>query len=340
MEDDKWVPSKKEKRKKSSHASDHHHLEYMDVEPDEADQEKEKIAEFTLQSTSRVSSFVRHHSTAAIMQHDKENEEVDKEADGHLIVNYQLNTISVRCSTTFRRITAETLCDVMRAMPDHEFNEKFMLIDCRYPFEFEGGHIKVCQKNNSAYSNINETFQNSINFFNRDQVSSFFFKEDNTPRFNKIPIFYCEFSQKRGPSMAYALREDDRKRNEAHYPHCAYEEMYVVDKGFREFFEFTKDKEMTVSTVQGDQKTTSSDSSHFANLKTTSECSMQIMPMNWKIIAFIEEGILEQRQLWDMSEWIEPFLKLHKKNRPNWLFKLQLCHSIDCFFLELYDAHI
>lgn len=45
--------------------------------------------------------------------------------------------------SAFRSIDGSTLADLISNMTDEKFLEKYILIDCRYPFEFSGGHVKV-----------------------------------------------------------------------------------------------------------------------------------------------------------------------------------------------------
>uniref|UniRef100_A0A915CY39 protein-tyrosine-phosphatase n=1 Tax=Ditylenchus dipsaci TaxID=166011 RepID=A0A915CY39_9BILA len=122
----------------------------------------------------------------------------------------------------FQSISGETLCQLMTSMSEEQFLQKFILIDCRYPFEFNGGHIK-----------------GSINLHDTAKLQDVFFPV-NQSKFeavrSRIPIFYCEFSQKRGPNMAGELRRNDRKRNLYNYPKIDYNEIYVVDRGYRKYF--------------------------------------------------------------------------------------------------------
>ncbi|KAK6755636.1 hypothetical protein RB195_014172 [Necator americanus] len=123
-------------------------------------------------------------------------------------------------SLAFRSISAETLASEIRRLGPEEFENRYMLIDCRYPYEYEGGHVKC-----------------AVNVHDQSELENLFFPEDpNHPIRSRIPIFYCEFSQKRGPGMALALRNIDRMRNELNYPKVDYAEMYLLDHGYRKFW--------------------------------------------------------------------------------------------------------
>ncbi|WKY09884.1 hypothetical protein Q1695_002330 [Nippostrongylus brasiliensis] len=140
-----------------------------------------------------------------------------------LEVKYHLETVTTNDSQAFRRIDARTLSRLMNSMSSQEFTEKYVLIDCRYPYEFNGGHIK-----------------GAINVYDTAKCEEVFYPQNPLHRaeiHGRIPIFYCEYSQKRGPSMAQTLRSIDRQRNVDLYPHVDFPEIYVVDKGYRNFFE-------------------------------------------------------------------------------------------------------
>ena len=53
-----------------------------------------------------------------------------------------------------------------------------------------------------------------------------------------IIIFHCEYSQKRGPKLWQTLRELDRRINYVTRPGLIfYPEMYLLEKGFANFFQ-------------------------------------------------------------------------------------------------------
>ncbi|XP_037668032.1 M-phase inducer phosphatase 2 isoform X2 [Choloepus didactylus] len=98
--------------------------------------------------------------------------------------------------------------------------EKFVIVDCRYPYEYEGGHIKT-----------------AVNLPLERDAETFLLQSPITPcGLDKriILIFHCEFSSERGPRMCRFIRERDRAAND--YPSLYYPEMYILKGGYKEFF--------------------------------------------------------------------------------------------------------
>ncbi|NXB32260.1 MPIP2 phosphatase, partial [Eulacestoma nigropectus] len=100
------------------------------------------------------------------------------------------------------------------------FIESSIIVDCRYPYEYEGGHIKGA---------VNLPLQRDMEEFLLEQP---IVPLDSSKRV--IIIFHCEFSVERGPKMCKFLRERDRSCHE--YPQLHYPELYVLKGGYREFF--------------------------------------------------------------------------------------------------------
>ncbi|XP_061045625.1 M-phase inducer phosphatase 3 isoform X1 [Eubalaena glacialis] len=98
--------------------------------------------------------------------------------------------------------------------------EKFYIIDCRYPYEFLGGHI-----------------QGALNLYSQEELYNFFLKKPIVPLDTQkriIIVFHCEFSSERGPRMYRSLRQEDRAVNQ--YPALYYPELYILKGGYRDFF--------------------------------------------------------------------------------------------------------
>ncbi|EGW06693.1 M-phase inducer phosphatase 3 [Cricetulus griseus] len=107
--------------------------------------------------------------------------------------------------------------------------EKFYIIDCRYPYEYLGGHILGA---------LNLYSQKELH----DLHPSPFLKKPTVPldiQKRIIIVFLCEFSSERGPRMCRSLREKDRALNQ--YPALYYPELYILKGGYRDFFpEYTE----------------------------------------------------------------------------------------------------
>lgn len=116
--------------------------------------------------------------------------------------------------------------EMMTGILDGQYNshiERCVIIDCRYPYEYEGGHIR-----------------GAINLYMEHEVEDFLLKIPIPPQGGKrvIIIFHCEFSSERGPRMCKFLREKDRDLNE--YPQLHYPELYILSGGYKDFFQKCK----------------------------------------------------------------------------------------------------
>lgn len=88
-----------------------------------------------------------------------------------------------------KSISVHTMAKLLRGAYDSEVNS-IRVIDCRYPYEFEGGHIAGAE-NLYTHDEIAKTLVNS----KTDMA-----KIEPEPKRNII-IFHCEFSSERGPKL-------------------------------------------------------------------------------------------------------------------------------------------
>ncbi|KAF8943967.1 cell division cycle- protein [Haplosporangium gracile] len=122
---------------------------------------------------------------------------------------------------TTQRVSPKTVVDVLEGKYKDQY-DLLHIIDCRFPYEFEGGHIK-------SAVNINTT----------DELDKLLLQPATTDR-RVLLIFHCEFSSKRAPRLARHLRNQDRAWNVSHYPALFYPEVYVMEGGYSSFFEENK----------------------------------------------------------------------------------------------------
>lgn len=118
-----------------------------------------------------------------------------------------------------KSISPDTLSKVL----DGEFSnvvDETVIVDCRYPYEYKGGHIKT-----------------AINVYCKEDIIEEFLKNLKCqPDKRTIVIFHCEFSSMRGPTLCRFLRNKDRDMNRSHYPQLHYPELYLLEGGYKAFF--------------------------------------------------------------------------------------------------------
>lgn len=118
-----------------------------------------------------------------------------------------------------KTVTPETVTRVLNL--EYEEIDEVFIVDCRYPYEYEGGHIR-----------------SALNLHTKEEIFNFFLKKPkSSPEKRTVVIFHCEFSSKRAPNMYRYLRNKDRDSHRHCYPKLFYPEIYVVHGGYKAFFE-------------------------------------------------------------------------------------------------------
>ncbi|XP_077334242.1 M-phase inducer phosphatase 2 [Lithobates pipiens] len=131
---------------------------------------------------------------------------------------YLLKTVEGK-HQDLKYITPEMMNDVLSGKYRDRI-ERCVIVDCRYPYEYEGGHIK-----------------SAVNLPLEQDIEEFLMKNPIIPTSEDkrvIIIFHCEFSSERGPRMCRYVRKQDRNGND--YPKLHYPELYILKGGYKDFF--------------------------------------------------------------------------------------------------------
>ena len=118
-----------------------------------------------------------------------------------------------------KRIEPRTLVDVLDGRITGSF-ENLLIVDCRYSYEYAGGHIP-----------------GAINVNTPEQIEQILF--DSASEFagkHVAIVFHCEFSSERAPRMALHVRNFDRQLNTTNYPALCFPEMYILEGGYKNFW--------------------------------------------------------------------------------------------------------
>ncbi|GLE04607.1 hypothetical protein PINS_up013577 [Pythium insidiosum] len=119
-------------------------------------------------------------------------------------------------------ISPDTVADLMNGTYADRL-DAFVLVDCRFGYEHEGGHLKGARS-------MNDPAQVEDTFLLRP-----------LPNGHRVAlVFYCEFSANRAPKMLRHLRNLDRWIHAERYPELFYPELYLIDGGYKNCFETLK----------------------------------------------------------------------------------------------------
>ncbi|ORY04162.1 Rhodanese-like protein [Basidiobolus meristosporus CBS 931.73] len=123
---------------------------------------------------------------------------------------------------TLKRISPQTLQRVLHGEFQPTYDQ-LIIVDCRFPYEYAGGHI-----------------EGAVNLSTKDELENHLLENFD---FNKrtVIIFHCEYSSQRGPRMALHLRSRDRELNSMDYPNLYFPQLYILDGGYRSFYSQVKE---------------------------------------------------------------------------------------------------
>lgn len=160
-----------------------------------------------------------HSRSNSISPTAKTNKNKQKAMESRLSQSQIPHFYDENCSSdNYPRITAETLQTIMEHGIHKPQYDSFCVIDCRFEYEFRGGHIN-----------------NALSICSREGLELEFIQEVRP--FPTLLIFYCEFSAYRSPLMASHLRNCDRIFNYDEYPNLFYPDILILEGGYKSFFD-------------------------------------------------------------------------------------------------------
>ena len=120
------------------------------------------------------------------------------------------------------RISCCTLLDIIHGKYDDTFEHR-ILVDCRFGYEYEGGHINGAVRHADKYALATQLLRHSISK-------------------RILLVLYCEFSKYRSPLMASHIRSEDRKFNMENWPRLSLPNTYILDGGYDRFYATNPDE--------------------------------------------------------------------------------------------------
>ncbi|KAJ7582837.1 hypothetical protein C8J56DRAFT_894617 [Mycena floridula] len=125
------------------------------------------------------------------------------------------------------RITPSTLNRLLDGAYEDNIRD-FHIIDCRFDYEYDGGHIPGAVNINTA-TQVEQLLLGPSLTKPKPSISG-----DSAKK--TVLVFHCEFSAKRAPTFAKHLRAKDRAMNNHIYPKIHYPEVYILQGGYCGYF--------------------------------------------------------------------------------------------------------
>ncbi|CAF0829603.1 unnamed protein product [Brachionus calyciflorus] len=208
----------------------------IEMEEDDPSQATHLDASFEFESFDNDSSFNNYEQfeTVSITTSNENKQQTKEEKTHDVFMNcpnatligdmsrpHILPILSKSRHNDLASIGPSTLVDLINGKYQDRIS-KYIILDARYPYEFDGGRINEAQSAFNKEEIMKKLFDRPIQNIDGKQV---------------VLIFHCEFSIERGPKLMREVRERDRSVNKNNYPNLFYPEIYLLKGGYKQFFD-------------------------------------------------------------------------------------------------------
>ena len=160
-------------------------------------------------------SILHNNIKLVVERNDTENDLVGDYSRSH-----RLPTVNGQ-QPDLHYVTPTTVLDLIIGKISLGTNADYIIIDCRYPYEYDGGHIP-----------------GAVNLHTSEMLTKFTQEHHKlSAKKDIVLIFHCEFSSERGPKRLRFLRNLDRQINAENYPKLNFPEIYIMKGGYCDFYE-------------------------------------------------------------------------------------------------------
>lgn len=125
----------------------------------------------------------------------------------------------------FPKISVQTLHDMIAYETYRPHYSSLLIIDCRFEYEFRGGHICGAINAPDHYDIEDKLLRQKYSVAHNVCA--------NLP---VLLVFHCEFSNHRGPSLASHLRNHDRMMHHEQYPALRFPDILILEGGYQAFY--------------------------------------------------------------------------------------------------------
>ncbi|OON18931.1 rhodanese-like protein, partial [Opisthorchis viverrini] len=183
--------------------------------------ENDPVSQPTLQMMYTSSSS----SSGSFCSDEESKHPIQNEADAKSVKHEELD---YKTTDSLKKDRKNHRDSIQKKPRYYRTARNLLVLDCRYPYEYHGGHI-----------------QGAVNITDWPRLRRFLFGSDThtlnvserLPKASRTTfVLHCEFSSQRAPKLFNLLRNHDRSLHLNFYPALRYPKVYVLRGGYAAFY--------------------------------------------------------------------------------------------------------